>query len=46
MAQITAREKGLLDVLQRGNNFPGFEKMVKLAKTKFPEISRQQIKYF
>ena len=46
MAQITAREKGQLDVLQRGNNFPGFEKMVKLAKTKFPDISRQQIKYF
>ena len=46
MSQITDREKGLLDVLQRGNNFPGLEKMVKLAKNKFPEITRQQVKYF
>ena len=46
MAQITAREKGQLDVLQRGSNFPGFEKIVKLAQTKFPEISRQQIIVF
>ena len=44
--QITDREKAFLDILQRGNNFPGLEKMVKLAKTKFPEITRQQVKYF
>ena len=46
MSQITDREKALLDILQRGNNFPGLEKMVKLAKTKFPEITRQQVIFF
>ena len=35
-----------LDILQRSNNFPGLERLVKLAKEKHPEITRQQVKIF
>ena len=35
-----------LDILQRTNNFPGMERLVKLAKEKFPEITRKQVKTF
>ena len=35
-----------LDILQRTNNFPGLERLVKLAKEKHPEITRKQVKAF
>ena len=41
-----ARLNGKLESLQKRNNFPGLEKLVKLAKQQHPEISRPQIKKF
>ena len=41
-----ARLKGKLELLQKRNNYPGLEKLVKLAKQQHPEISRPQIKKF
>ena len=35
-----------LDILQRTSNFPGLERLVKLAKINFPEITRKQVKTF
>ena len=40
------RLNGKLESLQKSNNYPGLEKLVKLAKQKHPEISRPQIKKF
>ena len=40
MIRLPAKVKLDLDILQRTNNFPGLEKMVKLAKQKHPEITR------
>ena len=41
-----ARINGKLELLQKRNNYPGLEKLVKLAKQQHPEISRPQIKNF
>ena len=41
-----ARINNRLEALQKQNNYPGLEKLVKLAKQKHPEISRPQIKKF
>ena len=35
-----------LDVIQRSNNYPGLERLVKLAQEKYPDISRSQVKTF
>ena len=44
--QLPPRVKVDLDILQRTNNFPGLERLVRLAKEKHPEITRKQIKTF
>ena len=44
--RLPARVKVDLDILQRTNNFPGLERLVRLAKEKHPEITRKQIKHF
>ena len=41
-----ARINGKLESLQKRNNYPGLEKLVKLAKQQHPEISRPEIKKF
>lgn len=41
-----ARVSNKLETLQKMNNYPGLEKLVKLAKEKHPEITRTQIKTF
>ena len=41
-----ARINGTLESLQKRNNYPGLEKLVKLAKQQHPEISRPEIKKF
>ena len=41
-----ARVSNKLETLQKMNNYPGLEKLVKLAKEKHPEIIRTQIKTF
>ena len=46
MIRLPAKVKLDLDILQRTNNFPGLERMVKLAKQKHPEITRKEIKTF
>ena len=35
-----------IDTVQRSNNYPGYERLVKLAQEKYPEISRSQVKTF
>ena len=35
-----------LDTIQRSNNYPGYERLVKLAQEKYPEISRSEVKTF
>ena len=42
----TARTNLKIELLQRLNNYPGLEKLVKLAKQKHPEISRREIKTY
>ena len=32
-----------IDTVQRSNNYPGYERLVRLAQEKYPEISRSQI---
>ena len=44
--RLPPRVKIDLDILQRTNNFPGLERLVKLAKEKHPEITRKQVKSF
>ena len=44
--QLPPRVRVELDNLQRTNNFPGLERLVRLAKEKYPDISRKQIKLF
>ena len=44
--QLPPRVRVELDNLQRTNNFPGLERLVRLAKEKYPDISRKQIKTF
>ena len=46
MIKLPPKVKLDLDILQRTNNFPGLERMVKLAKQKHPEITRKEIKTF
>jgi hypothetical protein len=46
MIRLPPRVKLDLDILQRTNNFPGLERMIKLAKQKHPEITRKEIKTF
>lgn len=46
MIKLPPKVKIDLDILQRTNNFPGLERMVKLAKQKHPEITRKEIKTF
>ena len=41
-----ARTNLNIELLQRLNNYPGLEKLVKLAKEKHPEISRREIKTY
>ena len=41
-----ARINGKLESLQKRNNYPGLERLVKLAKQQHPEISRPEIKKF
>ena len=41
-----ARTNLKIELLQRLNNYPGLEKLVKLAKQKHPEISRREIKTY
>ena len=35
-----------LDTVQRSNNYPGYERLVKLAQEKYPEITRSEVKTF
>ena len=35
-----------IDTVQRSNNYPGYERLVKLAQEKYPEISRREVKTF
>ena len=44
--RLPPRVKVDLDILQRSNNYPGLERLIKLAKDKHPEITRQQVKTF
>jgi hypothetical protein len=46
MIRLPPKVKIDLDILQRTNNYPGLERMVKLAKQKHPEITRKEIKQF
>lgn len=41
-----ARVNNKIEVLQRLNNYPGLERLVKLAKEKHPEITRREIKTY
>ena len=41
-----ARTNLKIELLQRLNNYPGLEKLVKLAKRQHPEISRREIKTY
>lgn len=41
-----ARVNHKLQILEKMNNYPGLERLVKLAKEKHPEISRPQIKKY
>ena len=43
---VKARTNLNIELLQRLNNYPGLEKLVKLAKEKHPEISRREIKTY
>lgn len=46
MIRLPPKVKLDLDILQRSNNFPGLERLVKLAKQTHPEITRKEIKTF
>ena len=43
---VKARTNLNIELLQRLNNYPGLEKLIKLAKEKHPEISRREIKTY
>jgi transposase InsO family protein len=43
---VKARTNLNIELLQRLNNYPGLERLVKLAKEKHPEISRREIKTY
>ena len=43
---VKARTNLNIALLQRLNNYPGLDKLVKLAKEKHPEISRREIKTY